>query len=290
MPTNITGIKKLAYALLSQDNALGIAHGTPVLFTEPQGFTMDPKYDMGKVYAENRVSDMEQAFGECPVTKKLASLTNAERAVIFGQTTAPNGGVSSKGTDQPPFLAILYKASLRQGGFRYGVLYKGKFSPMKEDIKGQEGKVEFADLSVQGTFIQPEYDISWEYHVDTTDPNCPAGIDTLWFSAVQYPTATPTALALSSSTPTDDSVTASKTAAISMTFNNVMNQARTIALCAKASDGTKIALTATWDATGKILSLAHAALTGSTAYILTYHAVDVFGQTLDDTLYFTTVA
>jgi methionine-rich copper-binding protein CopC len=115
-----------------------------------------------------------------------------------------------------------------------------------------------------------------------------------WFSTVQTPSvASVSALALSSSTPTDGATGISVSANQTMTFNNALNSdALYNILLVKASDGTTVTETTGYpsiDATRKIITLNPAAsLSAATAYIIFYGVKDIYGQYLQGAVNFTT--
>ena len=116
-------------------------------------------------------------------------------------------------------------------------------------------------------------------------------VETGWFSQVQTPVATtPSALALSSSTPTDGATGISVSANQTLTFNNALpDGAVNQVLLIVASTGVNVAGTYTLDATKKIVTIdPTASLTAATAHIITYAVTDVYGQTLKGAINFTT--
>jgi methionine-rich copper-binding protein CopC len=102
--------------------------------------------------------------------------------------------------------------------------------------------------------------------------------------------AAPQALALSSTVPADDALNAAKATTIVLTFNNKILRE---AIAVIAEDGTMVAVTRTWDADGKVLTLTPTApLTGTTLYIVSITGVvDIYNQALaQESRNFTTVA
>lgn len=200
MPT-VTGIEKLYVARQLSDSASAISYATPKYYEGVQEFDMKPKQNTEKQYAENKVRDQASALDSVDVSLTLASLTSAQKAEILGQSIAAEGGVYASQEDEAPYVAVLYKATIK-GGNRYGVLYKGMFTLPDDTIKGQEGKPQFLSPKISATFQPTIYQITevngkkkslWEWHVDTTDPNCPADIENSWFTSVKFPTVDATA-------------------------------------------------------------------------------------------------
>lgn len=201
-PAVITGIKKIYVAQMTADDPIGgIAYNAPVQLNLVQEIGLKIKINPAILYAENNVADINVAFQEADIDIVLANLTSAQQALLFGQTTAASGGVYSQITDQPPYFALLYKATLPGGYFRYGCFYKGMFLPPDIDMKTQEGKINYAPPKTTGTFIATQYNGLWEWHLDTSDPNGSSMTDATWFASVTFPTGDITAPTISSTTP-----------------------------------------------------------------------------------------
>jgi len=101
--------------------------------------------------------------------------------------------------------------------------------------------------------------------------------------------ALPSAVALSTIVPADAATGVATNAAIVITFNNkILEEAISVMTAA----GALVAITKSWDATGKILTIAHAsAFAGTTLHLVTVAGViDIYNQALATTVKkFTTV-
>ena len=279
----IVGVEKLYIATQTKDDLTGLTYDVPAYFPGIKEIGVKPKQNTEKLYAENILWDQATSFDSADVDITQADLTSAQRASILGQTIAAAGGVYAKGTDIAPYVAVLYKANLSGGGFRYGVLYKGAFGLPDDSMKGQEGKKDFQVPKLSAIFQPTKYNGMWEYHVDSTDPNCPVGIDETWFTAVTIPTVDtipPTVI----TTPVDAAAAIAVTANMIWTFNEAIDVARVTAanfFLMKASDGTLAPGALTIDGTSKIVTLDPTAnLTAATPYIAicTTNVTDVAGN------------
>lgn len=101
---------------------------------------------------------------------------------------------------------------------------------------------------------------------------------------------TPSALALESSTPTDETSSISKTADLEVVFNNRLAANAEYGLVLSNATGTKITLTPTVSTDRKTVTLAHASLAGTTLHLLSYGMVDIYGQHLAGVVSFTTTS
>ena len=281
----IIGVEKLYIAEQTADSVSALTYGTPAYYAGIKEIGIKPKQDTAKLYAENILWDQATTFDTADVDLILSDLTSAQRAFLLGQNTATLGGVYAKSTDVAPYVAVLYKANLSSGGYRYGVLYKGRFTLPDDSMKGQEGKKDFQVPKISAVFQPTKNNNFWEYHVDTTDPNCPVDIDTTWFTAVAIPTADviPPTVTLS---PADNASNVVATSNIIWTFNEAIDISKVTAgnfILIKAIDGTIVAGTLTVDGTARIVTLdPTSSLTASGAYIsiATTNVTDVAGNPL----------
>jgi phi13 family phage major tail protein len=145
MPT-VTGIEKLYWAKLLADSLSSINYQTPMYLPGVKEFDMKPKTNTEKQYAENKLWDQATALDSVDVDITLASVENSMRALMLGQSIAAEGGIYAAQEDEAPYGALLYKATIRGGAYRYGVLYKGAFTLPDDSIKGQGGEPEDDDI------------------------------------------------------------------------------------------------------------------------------------------------
>jgi phi13 family phage major tail protein len=283
----IVGVEKCYIAVQTADTDSALAYGTPALYDGVQEIDIKPKQNTATQYAENRVWDQATAFDSIDVTLKLADLSSAQRAVLLGQTLASIGGVYSTESDVAPYVALLYKATIR-GGYRYGVIYKGVFTWPEDSAKGQEGKIEFQSPSLAAMFQSTKNNGMVEYHVETTDPDCPIDIDSTWFNAVAVPGAD-TTLPTVTTAPADAASGVADTIHMTWTFSKAIDPSKVSSdnfFLLKSSDGTLVAGTLTLDGTSKIVTLIPSAnLSASTAYVAvcTASVSDLAGNKLAST-------
>jgi methionine-rich copper-binding protein CopC len=100
----------------------------------------------------------------------------------------------------------------------------------------------------------------------------------------------PSALALSSSVPTDGASGISVSANQTLTFNNALKDSAINGITlVKSTDGSMVASAISLDATKKIFTVdPNANLTAATKYYLVYAVEDIHGQTLNGAVDFTT--
>jgi hypothetical protein len=209
---------------------------------------------------------------------------------VFDSTTGrvyDNGGV-------PPYVALGFESLRSNGSVRFFWFLKGRFSKPKEDFASQTDSVDFKVVELEFTAIKTihEFDLG---DIDDSVKRVFGDEDTLnfdgadWYTQVQAPgVEAPSALALSSSTPADNSSGISKTADLVCVFNNRLATNAENGLVLSDATGTKIALTFTISSDRKTVTCAHASLAGTTLHLLAIGVTDIYAQTLASVVSFTT--
>ena len=283
----ITGIENLYYAKQTADTLNTLTYGTPIYMPGVKELGIKPKQNTEKSYAENKLWDQMTVFDSAEVSISIQDLTSAQRADLLGQNTAAEGGVFATDGDEAPYVALLYKATIR-GGYRYGVIYKGQFTLPDDSMKGQEGKPDFQTPSIKATFQPTIYAMTvgsnqkspWEYHVDTTDPNCPEDIDSTWFKTVKIPgadTAVPTVV----SVPADGDSEVTTDTNVIFTFSKAVDPTTVTDsdIFLMKVDGTIVSASLSINATKNVVTLdpADSLVTGSYVAVCTKNVRTISG-------------
>lgn len=299
------GIEKLFAARQTQDTSAGLVYDTPRYLSLVQEMSIKPKFNDDSAYAENRMIDQASEFDSAAIGINRYEMLSSEQAYLTGQDISAAGGVIAASGDAYPNIALLYRTPLRRkvNGIavkRYGVVYCVNFTPPDQDMKSLQGKPDLSQVpQMTGTAMPTAWSYTngagqekhpWEYHIDSDDPNCPANIDSTWFSGVYIPgiSAVP-ALTLSSSVPANNATSVAAGASPTLTFSNPLANYGGIVLL-KASDMSIVSTALSVDGTGKIVTVdPTASLASATQYRIVIAGVtDINGQTLSATVGFTT--
>jgi phi13 family phage major tail protein len=251
------------------------------------------------MYADDQACETISSEAETKITLKVSAIPLVTLANITSRVyDAASGRMWDNAANTIKYFALGFRSLKSNGSYRYFWFLKGKFEMPAEDFATKGAQPDLKTVSITYTAIKTVE--KWVLSGSVTDglkrevgdadaTNFAVGT---WLTVVQTPSYSAAgALALSSSTPPDGSTTASRTADITMTFNNAIIGLGGIQLIL-ASDASPVALTSkTVDSTNKIVTInPSASLAATTAYIVFYHVQDVFGQTLDAAINFTTVA
>ena len=293
------GLDSLYVAEVTADSAAAYTAGTPAWLAPAAEASLEPSTSFAIQYADDQPYDVATAEGETKSNLKITGLDLETLAWITGKvfdaTTGrvyDNGGIA-------PFMALGFRSKKSNGSYRYYWFMKGKFDMPKEAIATLADRPDPKTLDLTFTAIRTVH--QWSLGGGVTDSvkrvigdtDTDAFSATGWFTQVQVPgVATPSALALSSSVPTDGASNISITANQTLTFNNALPaDAVNHIVLLLASDASVVAGTITLDATKKIVTIdPTASLTNNVAYIISYAVTDIYGSTLKGAVNFTTVA
>jgi phi13 family phage major tail protein len=249
-------------------------------------------------YADDQPYDVMTGEGDTKVSLKITGVDLATLALILGRVYDAAAGRMYDDGGEAPYYALGFRSKKSDGTYRYFWFLKGKFDSPKEDVATKGEKPEPKLLELTFTAIRTTY--QWTIgsvtssHKRVIGDTAATGFSaTGWFSQVQvYGATSPSALALSSSTPADAATGVSVSADLTLTFNNALADGFSTdrVQLIKASDGTTVASAITIDTAKKVITInPNASLTGSSAaYIVAYSVKDIYNQNLSGAINFTT--
>ena len=165
----LIGLDKLYYALLTKDDSTGVTYGTPKRIEGAIEIKTEPQTNSNTLYADNMAFAVETAQGEVKVSVNIEDLPLEVHAELLGHTIS-NGVMISSGDDKAPDVALLFESKKRGGGIRYVKLLKGKFQEPAENPKTQTDSPEYVTPTLEGTFVNRQFDKIWKKTADSTNP------------------------------------------------------------------------------------------------------------------------
>lgn len=304
-----TGIKNGVLYVQAIDGSypLGVAwNGLTAVTESPSGAEASPLYAddikyLNMMSAEEFGATLEaytypDEFAECDGSAGL------QTGVIIGQQNRKTFGLAYKttlgndisGNDYGYKLHLIYGAIAKPSEKAYqtindspeAIAFSWELSTTPVLVTGKKPT---ASLVIDSTKVDASTLASLEdilYGTAGADPRLPLPDEI----ATLFGAGAPSALALSSITPTDDADNVAKNANIVLTFNNkILREAVVLTTAA----GVVVPVARSWDTDGKILTLnPNSDLDGSTAHIVTIGGVvDIYNQVLAaEVKNFTTIA
>ena len=299
---SVVGIDQVYYALVTQDNDIGYVAGTPAILAPAINVSAEPTTSLETQYADNKPFDVMAGEGETKITLDVTNIPNEILATLLGkQFDAASGRIfDAGGGATPPDVALGFRSKKSNGSYRYYWYLKGKFSLPKDEAATQTDTMEPKPSQIAYTAVNTIYAFDLGDGGDAKsvkrimgDTDTVSFSATGWFSQVQTPVTTvPDALELSSSTPVDEAVDVSVSADQTLTFNNALRDDAVYGInLINMTDGSIVATDVSLNVTKKIITINPTLdLTVSTGYTISYAVTDIYGQTLNGTVNFTTAA
>lgn len=196
------GLRDVYVAKVTQNDTEGYTAGTPVKMARAIKAKISDKFTSEKLYSDDGVEGMLQAYEGTDVELEVNTLAAADRAAFFGQAYL-NGFLLKSAEDEAPEVALGYRVRRLNGKFDFVWMYCGRFAQGNEENYETEAASKTAQTNtVKGKFYQREKmdkvdgkDVHlYEVRVDesnlaTEDTGAAAAIKA-WFGKVQEYAAT----------------------------------------------------------------------------------------------------
>lgn len=196
------GLRDVYVARVTQNDTEGYTAGTPVKMARAIKAKISDKFTSEKLYSDDGVEGMLQAYEGTDVELEVNTLAAADRAAFFGQAYL-NGFLLKSAEDEAPEVALGYRVRRLNGKFDFVWMYCGRFAQGNEENYETEADKKNAQTNtVKGEFYQREKmdkvdgkDVHlYEVRVDesnlaTEDTGAAAAIKA-WFGKVQEYAAT----------------------------------------------------------------------------------------------------
>lgn len=196
------GLRDVYVAKVTQNDTEGYTAGTPVKMARAIKAKISDKFTSEKLYSDDGVEGMLQAYEGTDVELEVNTLAAADRAAFFGQAYL-NGFLLKSAEDEAPEVALGYRVRRLNGKYDFVWMYCGRFAQGNEENYETEAASKTAQTNtVKGEFYQREKmdkvdgkDVHlYEARVDesnlaTEDTGAAAAIKA-WFGKVQEYAAT----------------------------------------------------------------------------------------------------
>lgn len=196
------GLRDVYVAKVTQNDTEGYTAGTPVKMARAIKAKISDKFTSEKLYSDDGVEGMLQAYEGTDVELEVNTLAAADRAAFFGQAYL-NGFLLKSAEDEAPEVALGYRVRRLNGKFDFVWMYCGRFAQGNEENYETVAASKTAQTNtVKGEFYQREKmdkvdgkDVHlYEVRVDesnlaTEDTGAAAAIKA-WFGKVQEYAAT----------------------------------------------------------------------------------------------------
>lgn len=177
------GLKDLYYAKCNEVNGVE-SYDTPKKLAEVMNADLSVKTATAELYADDAISESAKEFINGTLKLGVKDLTPEVLADILGQMVDQNKVVWAGDGDEPPFLAVGFRAAKTGGRYRYIWLLKIKFELPGEKYETKGESIKFNTPEITGTFYKRKKDGMWKADFVGKENDTAAST---WFTAVPDP-------------------------------------------------------------------------------------------------------
>ena len=180
------GLRDLYYAVCTEEDGVEV-YGEPKRMAEAITADLSVKTADGSLYADDTLSESISEFVGGTLKMGVKDLAPEVLAEILGQMADRNKVVWAGKDDEPPYLAIGFRAKKTGGRFRYVWLLKVKFKVPSEKYETKGESIKFNTPDIEGDFVVRKKDGYWKADFVGTEDSDAAKT---WFTEVPEPAET----------------------------------------------------------------------------------------------------
>lgn len=156
------GLKDLYMATITETGGVE-TFGTPERLAKAIKAEISVEVAEGVLYADDAVDEIVKEFVKGSIKLTVNDLEPQKVAAILGQTVDDDKVIYGGETDEPPYIALGFRAKKPSGGkYRYLWLYKTKFKIPNESFETKGDGINFITPELEGEFIKRESDGRWK--------------------------------------------------------------------------------------------------------------------------------
>ena len=180
------GLRDLSYAICTKADGVE-TYGTPKRMAEAMTADLSVKTADGSLYADDTLSESVSEFASGTLKLGVKDLTPEVLAEVLGQMVDQNKVVWAGKDDEPPYVAIGFRAKKTSGRFRYVWLLKVKFKVPSEKYETKGESIKFNTPDIEADFTARKSDGRWKADFVGTEDSDAAKT---WFTEVPEPAET----------------------------------------------------------------------------------------------------
>lgn len=179
------GLKDLYYAVCTEADGVE-SYGAPKKMAEAMTADLSVKTADGSLYADDTLSESVTEFASGTLKLGIKDLTPEVLAELLGQEVDENSVVWAGKEDEPPYVAVGFRAKKTGGKYRYVWLLKAKFKVPSEKYETKGESIKFNTPDIEADFTARKKDNRWKADFVGTEDSKAAKT---WFTAVPEPAA-----------------------------------------------------------------------------------------------------
>lgn len=178
------GLRDLYYAICTETED-GETYGAPKRLAEVMTVDLSVKTADGTLYADDTLSESVAEFISATLKMGIKDLGVETTAEILGQMVDKNKVVWAGKDNEPPYIAIGFRAKKTGGRFRYVWLLKGKCKIPSEKYETKGESIKFNTPEIEADFTARKKDGHWKADFVGKESEQAAAS---WFTEVAEPT------------------------------------------------------------------------------------------------------
>lgn len=151
------GLKDLYYAVCTEADGAE-SYGTPKKMAEAMSADLSVKTADGSLYADDTLSESVTEFASGTLKLGIKDLTPEVLAELLGQAVDKNSVVWAGKEDEPPYVAVGFRAKKTGGKYRYVWLLKAKFKVPSEKYETKGESIKFNTPDIEASFTTRKKD------------------------------------------------------------------------------------------------------------------------------------
>lgn len=178
------GLKDLFYAVCTETDGVE-SYETPKKMAEAMTADLSVKTADGSLYADDTLSEVISEFASGTLKLGIKDLTPEVLAELLGQEVDKNKVVWAGKEDEPPYVAVGFRAKKTGGRYRYVWLLKAKFKVPSEKYETKGESIKFNTPEIEADITARKKDGRWKADFVGQETDTAA---ITWFTAVPEPT------------------------------------------------------------------------------------------------------
>ena len=135
----------------------------------------------GNLYADDSIDETIKEFVSGEITINVNDIPTESYAYLLGQKIDANGVTWGSEDDDPPFVAVGFRAKKTKGLYRYVWLLKVKFAIPDENYQTKNNSITFNTPTIVGTYVKRDMDGRWKADFTGKPSEATAAV---WFDQV----------------------------------------------------------------------------------------------------------
>lgn len=154
------GLQDLYYSVIKMENDVE-EYSTPKVLSKAMKADLTVNTAEAKLYADDALDESANEFINATLKLGIKDLNNEVLKEILGQEIDSNG-ILWAGDDEPPYLAIGFRAKKGNGTYRYVWLLRGKFKLPNEAFETKGESITYKTPEIEGTFSKAHGSKKWK--------------------------------------------------------------------------------------------------------------------------------